>query len=371
MHDSEQFDRLLKKALSSTIEPDAELNQKILNQLKENDTMKPVYKKRISVALIASTVALTMSITAVAAWQYLSPKQVVEQLGDQKLAKAFEQKNAVKINESVVSGPYVFTLLGIVSGENISNFADDVNDLYPNKTYAVVSISKKDGSKMPDTQDEAYGQEPFFVTPLIKGQKPWQVNIATLNGGYREFTKDGVMYRLIECDGVEMFADRGLYLGINTGTFFDVNAFHYNEETGEIGRNANYEGANALFNLPLDAQKADHEKADKYLKELFQKFEADSDANGELEAELNKEIEEIEKHGVVIPESVKKVTLDKKGMAHYEYDGYEANVFLDPKEWKVGEYKTISVSEGKDGKSALQFSKDAEGAFTGRVVILK
>lgn len=79
---------------------------------------------------------------------------------------------------------------------------------------------------------------------------------------------NSIMYRLIECDGVEMFADRGLYLCISASNFYDVKAFHYNEETGEISRNADYEGANALFRLPLDSSKADPEKAEKYLKEL-------------------------------------------------------------------------------------------------------
>lgn len=269
MKNSEQLEQLLKQALFSPVEPSQELNQKIINQLREeNHIMKPVYKKKISIPLIAAAIILTMSITTFAAWNFLSPKQVAEHLEDQTLAQAFEGKNAIAVNESVVSGGYNFTLHGIVSGEGLSDFGGSAQDIHPERTYAVVSIAKQDGSKMPDTQDQEYGQVPFFISPLIKGQKPWQVNIASMNGGYSEFVKDGVMYRLIECDGVEMFADRGLYLCISTSDFYDVKAFHYNEETGEISRNADYEGANALFQLPLDIKKADYQKAEKYLKEL-------------------------------------------------------------------------------------------------------
>ncbi|WP_409345354.1 hypothetical protein [Paenibacillus sp. MBLB4367] len=32
----------------------------------------------------------------------------------------------------------------------------------------------------------------------IKGRKPWQVNIVTMNGGYSEVVLDGIMYRLID-----------------------------------------------------------------------------------------------------------------------------------------------------------------------------
>ncbi|WP_454052876.1 hypothetical protein [Clostridium sp. Marseille-Q7071] len=269
MKNSEQLDQLLKQALSPTVEPSEDLNQKIINQLKENNIMKPVYKKRISVALIAAALTLAMSITAFAALHLLNSKQVTEHLGNQKLAHAFDSKNAIKINESVVSGGYNFNLLGIVSGRGLSDFRSSAEDIHPDRTYAVVSITKQDGSKMPNTQDEEYGKVPFFISSLIKGQKPWLVNIASMNGGYSEFVIDGVMYRLIECDDVEMFADRGLYLCISTSSFYDVNAFNYNEKTGEITPNTDYNGANALFNLPLDVTKANNKKAEKYLQELL------------------------------------------------------------------------------------------------------
>ncbi|MEW9096278.1 MAG: hypothetical protein AB2417_14455 [Clostridiaceae bacterium] len=289
MKNSEQLDQLFKRALSPTVEPSEDLNQKIITQLKENNIMKPVYKKRISVALIAAVLTLAMSITAFAAWHLLSSKQVAEHLGDERLAHAFEDKNAIEINESVVSGGYNFTLIGIVSGKGLSDYGGSVQDIHPDRTYAVLSIAKQDGSKMPNTQDEEYGQVPFFISPLIKGQKPWLVNIASMNGGYSEFVIDGVMYRLIECDGVEMFADRGLYLSISTSTFYDINAFNYNEETGEISPDTNYNGANALFNLPLDKTKADHEKAEKYLKELLKEPEGKVDSTASEETVISLE----------------------------------------------------------------------------------
>jgi hypothetical protein len=326
--------------------------------------MKPVLKKRISIALIAAAVTLTMSITAFAAWQ-LNSKQVAEHLGNQTVAQAFDDKNAIEINESVVSGGYNFTLLGITSGENLSGFKSE-GELRPDRTYAVVSIAKQDGSKMPDTSDETYGQVPFFVSPLINGQKPWLFNIASMNGGYSACVIDGVMYRLIECDGIEMFADRGLYLCISTSTFYDVKAFNYDEKTGKISLNTHYNGANALFDLPLDKTKADHEKAEKYLQELWEEPAEDSTVSEETAVDWGKEFAD----SIVIPESIKEVTYDEDGLAWYGYEG--SKIFIDVDSFfEEGQKVTSKIAsiEEKDGeRTATQFSRDAAGVITGRVL---
>lgn len=186
--EDKQLEQLLTKALSSTVEPSEDLNLIIKNRVKENKTMKPVHK-RMAVALIAAAIFI-MSGSAFAAWQLLSPKQVAEKLGDKALAKAFDSENAIQINESVTSGDYTFTLHGITSGENLSDFKSSARDILPDRTYAVVSIAKKDGTSIAkagsEDGSEDYQELNFIVSPLIKGQKPWQVNIFTMNGGYSE-----------------------------------------------------------------------------------------------------------------------------------------------------------------------------------------
>ncbi len=381
MNKSDQFDQQLKQALSSSVEPGDELNRKLINRLKEKNDMKPFFKKRKAAVLIAAALTLVMSLTAFAAWNYLSPKEVAEHFGDKALAHAFDDKNAVEINKSATSGDYLFTLHGIVSGKNLSDFKDSAHDINADKTYAVVSIAKKDGSKMPSTRDEEYGKVSFFVSPLIKGQKPWQYNIASMNGGYSECVVDGVMYRLLECDGIEMFADRGLYLGICTSAFYDTKAFNYNQKTGEISLNTNYEGANALFDLPLDIKKADHDKAEKYLKELWQSpkdnpkdegTKPDGEQYTDPNMDLNINPKLAAEKGVVIPESVKEVTCDKDGMAKYDYKGFTGSVNMNAL-FKKDETGTKTVSMTKiDGKLIIiQYSKDANGKFTARALEVK
>lgn len=269
MKNSEQYDELLQQALSPMKEPSDELNQKIISQLKESKNMRPIFKKKVAVALIAATLTLITSVTAVAAWQLLSPKEVASQIGFEELAKAFESEDAITINESQTSGGYNFTLLGVVSGKGLMELEGQSLEIKEDHTYTVVSIANEDKTPMPKTSSDDYGKVPFFVSPLIKGQIPWQVNAFTLGGGYSDIVKDGIMYRLLECDTVEMFADRGISLCISTGLSYDTQAFNWDEKTGEVAVNKNFKGANVLFDLPLDVKKADSKKAEQYLKDMF------------------------------------------------------------------------------------------------------
>lgn len=367
MKKPEELDQLLKQALSPTVEPKEALNNRIINQLRERDNMRPVLKRKLSVVLMTAVITLLMSVTAFAAWRLLSPKQVAEHFGDERLASAFEDKNAILLNKSVVSGGYNFTLLGIVSGEGLSDFpAQDVN---PDRTYAVVSIARADGTKMPEVKDEEYDKVPFFISPLVKGQKPWQVNIASMKGAYASSVIDGIMYRLIECDGVEMFADRGLYLCISTSNFYDINAFSYDENTGEITPKAGYQGANALFDLPVNPAKADHEKAEKYLEELLNPSPENSEGNERTAEDLEKEFAD----GAVIPESVKEVTYDENGMAWYEYDSLKISENIDFLfEGKpMVTSKILAVQEADGVRTAVRFSRDAKGVVTAMMVKAK
>lgn len=378
MNDSEKWDRLLRQALAPEAGPEEKLNQSIVKRLKERSGMKRGYRKRISIGITAAVFALVMSITAYAATQLFSSKQVAEHLGEQVLAKAFESSDAVEIDQSIASGDYNFTLHGIVSGAGLKELGGSQEAIHPERTYAVVSIARQDGEPMPHTSDPEYGKEPFFVSPFIKGLKPWQVNIMTMNGGYSEVVVDGIMYRLIECDGVEMFADRGVYLAISSGSaFYNSDAFAYDEGTGEISVKTDYAGTSLLFELPLDKSKADPAKAEGYLQELLQepdKTAADASDDSE-EAKLAKKIEEWKKKvpdGVVIPESVKEVTYEEQGMIHYEYDGWNVTLAAELlfEEGQTGVSKAVQFSEDDFGFKALQFTKDENGVITGRILVL-
>src|SRR5699024_7818590 len=139
---------------------------------------------------------------------------------------------------------------------------------------------------------------------FIKGQDPNRFNIITMNGGYSEFVKDGIMYRIIECDDIEKFADRGLYLGVTSTDFYDTEAYNFDLETGEINRNDDYEGVNALFNLPIEPSKGNYEEAEKYLQKLADEQTSDQEDKDE---ELV-DIETLLAGATLIKESVQEVS---------------------------------------------------------------
>jgi len=381
------WERWLRQSLAASAEPEDSLNQSLIHQLEERGRIKPKYRKRLSAGLLAVVMLLVLSVSAYAAERLFSAKQVAEHLGDRLLAEAFESKNAVRIQQSTTSGKYRFTLHGLVTGAGLSEFRHSAEDIYPDRTYAVVSIARQDGKPMPDTSDPEYGRESFFISPLIKGEKPWLVNIVTMNGGYSEDVIDGVMYRIIACDQVEIFADREVYLAISSGsTFYSNKAFAYDENTGEIQVRKDYSGAAALFDLPLDAAKANPAKAEAYLQSLLHPSSSRNSSSSDnvpvLEEEdwvnrikeLRAQIRNGETIGETIPESIKEVSYDDAGKITYTYDG--RSITSSPEdlfaEGQIGfTDRRLPISGDRDGTySAVLFHRDENGAITGRIVVL-
>ncbi|WP_406241761.1 hypothetical protein ACF3M2_11525 [Tissierella carlieri] len=358
MKDFEKLDKMLWQVLSSDNEPDDSLNRKIINKIGERSRRKGINKRRLSVSAMVVILIVATSISAFAAWKLLTPKEIAENLGDNGLALAFEGEGAVSIDQTQTIGDYKITLMGIVSGKEISDFKHSAEEIFPNRTYSVLAISKVDGTPMPDSRDPLYDEISFLVSPFIKGHHPKDLNIFTMNGGASWFVKDGIMYRTMECDDIEVFADRGLYIAVMDN--FDItNAYKFNAETGEISRNTDYEGINALFDLPIDPSKGNYEEAEKYIQTLLRNQETSD------EESMNEELIDIEallKDAVLIPESVQKVVPDKEGMINYYFAEHKLKADINSlfEEGQVG----FSDSRFMDDDNILVFSRDADGVIT-------
>lgn len=368
MKNDKNLEQLLRQALSLEEEPDYWLNQKILRKAKETDMRNKTHRKKMpAVVLAAAAVLFVGSLTTAAAWKYLTPDKVAEEVEDQGLAAAFQGKDAVSINESQEYGNYRITLLGIVSGKNLSKYVnsdDKTGDINDDRTYVVTAIENIDGSPRPRTSDDDYGKEPFFVSPLIKGQNPNLFNAVTMSGGYSEVVQGGIQYRITETDNVEMFADRTLYLSVNSGVFYDSDAYQFEEATGEITRNENYHGVNALFQLPLDETKADREKADAYIRQLEKELtETGEKSVGAKESEedganligIDSFIEEVEnwteqdleQKAKLLEDLTQTLTVDEKGYINYSY-----SIGKEEKESSSGTVLAESIfEEGQVGMS--------------------
>jgi len=327
------YDEVLKQALTPNVEPDFWLNQKILRQVREEKRVeKKKYKRIPAVVLTAALVLGVGSMTTVAAWKYLMPNEVAEKVRDEKLAEAFRSEDAVFVNETQSYGGYHVTFLGIVSGEALTEQIQVTNgSLRADQSHIVVAIENADGTPMPDTSEDAFGELEFLVSPFIKGYNPVDYNAFFFGGGHTDIVEDGVLYRIMECDNVEIFADQGLYLGVIDNTFYQREAYLYDEVTGEITRNEAYDGLNALFQLPIDVAKADPVAAKTYMETFFDENEDDwSDVEKtteELEVEewiAKLTPENIEELAVLVEHTVQVLTVDENGMlnvAPYEVEG--------------------------------------------------
>ena len=215
------------------------------------------------IAASACAALLLGGSSAYAAYHFLSPSQIADEVADNgALSRAFAGEDAVSINETQQSNGYDITLLGLVSGEKLELCVpqETKENVSKSHTYAAIAIAKSDGTDMEYRN--------FFVAPLINGVSALDANAATMDETLTWFCKDGVLYELIECDDLEIFADRGVQLGILDSFGSEAAAFRMDNESGTYRKVEDYAGTIALFTLPLDTTKADPAAAEAYLKKL-------------------------------------------------------------------------------------------------------
>lgn len=281
MRKEKEMDLLMQRALVSDETPDAGLNEEIIRQWDSRNSRNPAgnpefgnevkemrKRKMASIAAAAAVFVLAVSTTAVGAVKYLTRDEIVTELGSDVTAKAFQGEEALELDETKEAGDYRFNLCGVTTAEGLMRSGLEEELGKEGGTYVVLSIERLDGSPMPDTSSEEYGNLHFFISPLIQGLEPWQYNMASMGGASSTVVKNGVLYRIIECDDIAVFADRQIYLCISDTDFYEIDAYNYNETDGTITRNEAYEGINLLMELPIDKKRADEEKALAYLQEL-------------------------------------------------------------------------------------------------------
>jgi len=231
-----------------------------INQ-KEQPTMKKSSMRRSFSALAAAClIILLTSVTVFAAINLLSPSEIAYEMGDQRLSIALDSDDAIHINKSYVTEGYRFTLLSIVSGHAITDIFNPARR-YLDRSYLVVAIEREDGSPMVDFLDDA---PRFYISPYIRGYKPWLVNLHTIGGegsGQHEMIIDGIRYVIVDMESIKAFADHGIYIGINTGWVFNGDAFDFTPDPWEFSANPDFEGVSIVFELPICQSFADPVRA--------------------------------------------------------------------------------------------------------------
>lgn len=306
---SEDFEeRILQKLAAPRQTSEKEQNKMSMNRMKK------------TILLAAAAVAL-LAVTVSAAVLWLTPAQVAEELDNPALAAAFESGDAIVLNETQTAGDYTVTLGGLVSGTGLSRWYEDAEET---RTYAVVSVSRTDGTPLTEDNYDISASGTFTVTPLVAGYPPQSVNIFSLDGSCASFLQDGRAYYLMDTQSVEMFADHTVYLAVYQGFVPSYEEFSAAED-GTLTMREDVVGC--MFTLPLDVSKADPEAVDAFFQEtgLFRELFTDEElAAREAEAaqeESSKitapgtyggvEVIEVPGHGLV-------TTMQAQAAAEYE-----------------------------------------------------
>lgn len=256
------IDNLLFDSLMAKDEPAPELNRQIVRRWsKERREMNNNIRRR-TVAVASICILLAGSVTAYAAYHFLNPGQIAERVNNSALQRAFQSEGAIEINETQQNNGYSITLLGLVSGEDLEPCvpSEKRGAIERKKTYAAFAIEGENGSKIKGGN--------LCISALISGMDFSEFNNANMNGSLTWFEEDGVLYELYTCDNLEIFADRGVYLGVVDQFGDEARAFQMDSESEAYHRVETYDGTNALFKLPLNRSLGNQQAAEQYVKDI-------------------------------------------------------------------------------------------------------
>lgn len=234
------------------------LRQRARELEKENKIVNFSKTKKLAVTAAAAVALLIVSVSAALVW--LTPAQVAERFGNTLLSEAFEGPDAIEINETVETGDFAVTLMGLVSGADLDKYSSDVDSA---RTYAVLSLRRLDGEPL---ETQTFELTRYTMTPLAAGCSPAAVNNWTLGAGASGFAENGIYYYLLDTESIEMFADRTVYMAFYEGFVPNNTIFTVNDD-GTIAFCDDYTGPHALFELPLDPAKADPAAVEAFLEE--------------------------------------------------------------------------------------------------------
>lgn len=264
----------LREAFKKQPPLDAHIQNQVLETIQGQIKAKRTYRRPLTLvaAMMVSLVAL--GAMAYALHTYLSPGQVADQLGYDYIAQAFDHDQAHVLNQSLENDDFKVTLLGYLPGQALASYetfspAPDQED----QSYLVVALERTDGQSMATTPQS------FFITPLVEGINPLHYNTASLHGGYASTIQNGIDYRLVQMDAFEMFANRKIKLAVMSSDHYTVEAYTYDEETGQTLAKEDFTGLNLLFDLPMDASLADPQAGKDILDQLESSMPLDKQAS--------------------------------------------------------------------------------------------
>ena len=259
----ERLDLLLREAYSVDLAPGPEWKDRLETALADRKEKRRPRLVRPAFLAAAAAALVLLGTGAYAAARYLRAGELAELMDVPGLAELFEGEAVTEMNETVTAGDYTFSLRAVSrsAGDVYSSRGGHLAD--GGHFYAVVAVTRTDVEGMEEIPPREFSEltNDVTVTPLVRGHAPWHVNglLAGRTLLYAQY--EGVAYIVADCADFTCFADRGLYLGVCTGRYVGEDAFLFDETTGAISPDPAYEGASAVFELPVDEALADQNAA--------------------------------------------------------------------------------------------------------------
>ena len=244
-------------------------NKNKLEVIMQNNQKRKIKLNRkpiMAIAAAALIICLSLSVYAAVNFFILTPAEIAEELGQTKLAEAFNDGRGVEIAQSVTSCGYVLSLHALAIGSDLDEYRGYF-DIDSESTYTVISIHRENGEPMNYFDPEMTFETMFTSQIFFEGYKPWHLNSIIFGCGGSAFEKDGVLYWIYQIDeNIEMLANRTVYLGIwDMGIgFMGAEMFNIGDD-GSIAFADGLDKAHAMFALPLDPSKADPSRLEQVL----------------------------------------------------------------------------------------------------------
>lgn len=251
----QNLDEILKDIYQKEGTIPKEWNEQLLEKQKNRQRTPRSSYRRGAAAAILLLCLIGISGSVYAAYHYLTPAQTAKEMEMPTLSEKFaQQKN--KILDVTTKG-YHINYLGILSGKDLSEGIEGA-EVENEKTYIVTAIQKEDGTAM------TYSDH-FFIGPFIRGLNPIHYNITADGSSATRMIDHGILYCISECDTIGIFAERGIYLVVQEGMFYDTDAYSMDKQTGVLTANKDYKKVNALFEVELDKSMADEKKVQAFI----------------------------------------------------------------------------------------------------------
>ncbi len=223
---------------------------------KDGRNMNKTVNKTTKILIAAVLIITILSSSAFAISKLLSAGEVALHFGENQVAQSFDANSFAA--ESITDKGYTVRFLGLVKGEKFASEA-----IKTDCSYYVVSVAAADGSPLSIADGN-----PLGMSVIIEGYPAWKNNTWSLNTSATGMEENGVLYYLYNCENLEIFADRNVYLAVYEGMLPGLDIITMNED-GTFEFAEDYDGFEAMFRIPLDSSKANPEIANAILAEYL------------------------------------------------------------------------------------------------------